>query len=108
MELTQTILTHNKMKKSTKKISLEEVIKLELENSCIEQSFDKNMANTRVRFVHFLLLKNPVTEMVTDKYLKSIWKLAESDLTIGYASKYVTAYTDFMLDEMLDKVSGGW
>jgi hypothetical protein len=96
------------MKNSTKKISLQEVIKSELENSCIEQSFDSKIANIRVRFVHFLLLKNEATEMVTDKYLQSIWKLAESDLTIGYASKYVTSYTDFMLSEMLDKVSGGW
>jgi len=96
------------MKNSTKKISLQEVIKSELENSCIEQSFDSKISNTRVRFVHFLLLKNEATEMVTDKYLKTIWKLAESDLTIGYASKYVTSYTDFMLSEMLDKVSGGW
>lgn len=96
------------MKNSTRKISLEIVIKSHLADAEIEKSFDKKLSFTRTKFVNLLLAKNSSTEMVTDAYLNEVWELAESGLTTEYLSTRIKSYRDFMLSEMLDKVSGGW
>lgn len=94
------------MRNSTNKISLEIVIKSQLNDAEIEKSFNAKLASTRYKFVNLLLAKNSVSEMVTDAYLNSVWEIAESGLL--NKENYIKPYTEFMLQKMLDKVSGGW
>ena len=94
------------MRNSTNKISLEIVIKSQLNDAKIEKSFNSKLSSTRCKFVNLLLAKNSASEMVTDAYLNSVWEVAESGLL--NKENYIKSYTDFMLEKMLDKVSGGW
>jgi hypothetical protein len=94
------------MRNLNHKIELAIVIKSHLNDAEIEKSFNAKLAFTRCKFVNLLLAKNSTTEMVTDKYLQSVWKVAE--VNIQNPENHIQSYSDFMLDQMLDKVSGGW
>jgi hypothetical protein len=96
------------MKNSNQLTNLEIVIAGQIDDIKIEKKFDSKMANIRCRFIDLLLLKNQNNQIVSDSYLKSIWKIAESGLSIEKGEKLVLSYQDFVLNEMLNKVSGGW
>lgn len=96
------------MKNLNRLVNLEIVINSQLNDAEIEKSFDPKMAFTRCKFVNLLVPKNSLNEIVSDSYLESVWKIAELGLTIEKGEKHVQSYKDFVLNQMLNKVSGGW
>lgn len=96
------------MKNSNRLVNLEIVINSHLNDAKIEKSFNPKMAFIRCKFVNLLVPKNSMNEMVSDSYLDSVWKIAESGLTIEKAEEHVKSYDEFVLENMLNKVSAGW